>query len=67
MHEKFNKPGQHWCTLPMAPKGTCQRGHSEALDYAHEDDDGYLWVSNGEYGSVVNYCPICGFKAKRQL
>lgn len=66
MNEKFNKPDQHWCVTPARPK-ELRDGYGEAVDYVHEDDNGFLWVGNGEYGSVVNYCPICGFKAKQQV
>ena len=39
-------------------------GHGSAVDDCVERDDGSLWVSNGEYGSRVNFCPFCGFEAK---
>jgi len=32
-----------------------------------EHDDGHLYVDNSEYGNRVNYCPFCGFKAKKQM
>ena len=32
-----------------------------------EGIDGKLFVNNGEYGSRVNYCPYCGYKAKNQM
>lgn len=32
-----------------------------------EIGDGRLYVSNGEYGNRVNYCPFCGYKAKKQM
>ncbi len=66
MNEKFNKPDQHWCVTAPRPKELCD-GYGEAVDYVHEDDEGFLWVGNGEYGTVVNFCPVCGFKAKRQV
>lgn len=28
---------------------------------------GQFWVSNGEYGTQVNYCPKCGAKAPVQV
>jgi hypothetical protein len=39
-------------------------GYGEALDGCEEDNEGRLWVGNGEYGSQVAFCPYCGFKAK---
>ena len=35
-----------------------------AVTDCYEDEEGSLWVSNGEYDSIVNYCPVCGYKAK---
>ena len=32
-----------------------------------EEEDGTLWVSNDEYMSQVNYCPMCGYKARTQV
>ncbi len=39
--------------------------YGPAIDECFEDIDGYLFVCNGEYGSQVNFCPICGYKAKK--
>lgn len=36
---------------------------TECIEY----EDGKLYVSNGEYGNRVNYCPFCGYKAKVQM
>ena len=38
--------------------------YGSAVDECWEDEDGKLWVHNGEYASVVNYCPVCGYAAK---
>lgn len=35
-----------------------------AIELCFEDLDGRLFVENGEYGSQVNYCPQCGYKAR---
>jgi hypothetical protein len=35
-----------------------------ALTTCAEDDEGKLWADNGEYGSQVNFCPVCGYEAK---
>lgn len=47
----------------MGPKNA--DGYGEAVTSCYELEDGSLWVGNGEYGSRVNFCPFCGFKAKR--
>jgi len=39
-------------------------GHGEAVDVCFEDEDGKLWVENGEYASVVFYCPVCGYASR---
>ena len=38
-----------------------------AIYDCEENEDGELWVDNGEYASQVNYCPYCGYKAKAQV
>jgi hypothetical protein len=40
--------------------------HGPAITDCWEDDDGSLWVENGEYASQVNYCPYCGYKAVKE-
>jgi len=39
-------------------------GHGEAVDVCLEDEDGKLWVENGEYASVVYFCPVCGYASR---
>jgi hypothetical protein len=51
----------HTCDL-SAPHD----GYGPAVEYCYEDSDGKLWVGNGEYGSQVNFCPVCGFAAKKK-
>ena len=41
-------------------------GYGDALYECIENEVGEFWVSNGEYGSQVNYCPYCGAKAPNQ-
>jgi hypothetical protein len=38
--------------------------YGPAIYMCEEDDEGKLWVTNGEYASQVNYCPYCGYEAK---
>lgn len=60
--EYFKEKGMHHCekNLPYA-------GYGAALDECYECVDDRLVVGNGEYTSQVNFCPICGYKAKRQI
>jgi len=41
--------------------------HGAAVEFCFESEDGMLIVDNGEYSSQVNYCPVCGYKAKKQI
>lgn len=43
------------------------QAYGNAIDDCHEDDEGRFWAGNGEYGSQVNYCPVCGMKAPKQV
>lgn len=31
------------------------------------DEEGKMWVENGEYSSQVNFCPFTGTPAKKQM
>lgn len=52
----------HFCEIPE--KSHC---HGPAIEFCFEDLEGYLFVTNIEYGSQVNFCPMCGYKAKKFL
>jgi hypothetical protein len=39
----------------------------QAIDRVIIDHEGYMWVSNGEYATKVNYCPFTGEKAFKTL
>lgn len=41
-------------------------GYGGAIDSCYGYDDGQFWAANGEYGSLVNFCPFCGEKAPVQ-
>jgi len=43
---------------------SCQAG--PAVNYCEEANDGTFWAGNCEYESMVNYCPFCGTKARKQ-
>jgi len=53
-----------WLPAPPLRNGGESGG---AVEECFENENGQLWVSNGEYCSQVNYCPYCGFKAPRQV
>lgn len=54
--------GKHQCLITYK-----SHMYGAAIDECFEDDEGYLFVSNGEYGSQVNFCPMCGYKAKKGI
>lgn len=39
----------------------------KAITYTKVDQDGKMWVGNGEYESQVNYCPFTGTPAPLQM
>ncbi len=57
-----NYRATHFCNIPCS-----YHLHGAAIDDCYEDQDGCLFVSNGEYGSQVNYCPMCGYEAKKKI
>lgn len=60
--ERNNFRNYHYCDLKEF-----SHLHGPAIDYCFEDEDGFLFSSNGEYGSQVNFCPVCGFEAKNKI
>lgn len=52
----------HYCEIPFK-----YHSRGSAIDDCVEDLDGCLFVGNGEYGSQVNYCPMCGYEAKNKI
>lgn len=60
--EMYHAKGLHACDID-----TPQHLFGNAINTCIEDLDGYLFVGNGEYGSQVNYCPMCGYKAKKSI
>jgi hypothetical protein len=57
-----NWNNKHYCVIPCK----CHL-HGQAIDECYEDQDGCLFASNGEYGSQVNFCPMCGYEAKVKI
>ena len=62
--ETMKKENKHKCSLPDGAK---YLNCGPALDNCEEDDDGELYIDNGEYASQVNFCPICGYEAKVKI
>ena len=54
----------HACEREQIPHDPNVDGHGPAIERCEEREDGSLWVDNLEYGSRVNFCPFCGYKAK---
>ena len=52
-------PDKHRCELHSPDKA-----YGIAIKYCYEDAEAKLWAGNIEYESQVNYCPVCGYKAK---
>ncbi len=59
VREYADKYALHYCDseLPSHGRGSC-------VDECSEDEEGRLFVGNGEYGSQINFCPYCGYEAK---
>ena len=53
---------KHHCKL-YSPYGA----YGDAIEHCVEDEDGKFWSGNDEYESQVNYCPVCGAKAPKQV
>lgn len=59
---KGNRMNTHHCEL-----NSPYQAYGNAIDDCYEDDEGRFWAGNGEYVSQVNYCPVCGTKAPKQI
>lgn len=53
----FTTENRHECSINMP-----YDAYGAAIDHCMEDDSGRLWAGNGEYGTLVKFCPECGFK-----
>jgi hypothetical protein len=58
----LGQQGMHDCELPYRP-----HAYGAAVENCFEDDYFRLFVINGEYGSQVNFCPVCGYEAKNKI
>lgn len=41
--------------------------YGNAVTYVRVEDNGKMWVGNGEYESQVNFCPFTGTPAPVQM
>ena len=57
---------KHSCKLPCG-RYWQDAYYGPAISDCEEDDEGRFWADNGEYSSQVNYCPVCGVKARAQI
>lgn len=60
----FEKEGRHHCVVKDFIN---DRQWGGCVEKCEEADDRTLWVDNDEYDTQVNFCPFCGYKAKKQL
>lgn len=44
-----------------------EKAWGRAVDYVRVDEDGKMWIGNGEYESQVNFCPFTGTPAPSQM
>jgi hypothetical protein len=58
-----NRPAEKFEAGYSLPVGV----YGAAIGATIEDDRGAFWVGNGEYESRVNFCPVTGRKAPRQM
>lgn len=56
------REGAHDCLLDSD-----YTAYGAAIDGCTEDTEGRLWAGNDEYGSQVNFCPVCGFETKTKV
>ena len=56
----MNSPNKNKYSAPYKTWG-------EAINYTKVDDEGKMWVGNDEYHSQVNFCPMTGAPAPKQM
>lgn len=50
------KKEKHWC------RSETPSIQGPAVTLCYENEKGELWITNDEYSSQVNFCPVCGLK-----
>lgn len=61
----MNEGELHYCSEDDFFENGKKVNHGEAVHTCYEKESGYLVVCNSEYLNDVNYCPFCGYKAKK--
>lgn len=56
----FTSKDYHFCKSSV----TKYAAYGVAVENCTQDDYGRLWIGNGEYESMVQFCPFCGFKGE---
>jgi hypothetical protein len=59
-------PRKHYCCNWPMPLDQCGKSDCPAIGLCYEQN-GELWVDNGVNSSQVNFCPYCGYQAKRPI
>jgi hypothetical protein len=60
----------HKCEYTPGPYPGGMQGkgsHGPAFTECIELASGELWITNDEYDSQVNFCPVCGYKARVEV
>lgn len=47
----------------LAPDGA----YGQAVDTVYMNEEGEMWVTNGEYATQVNFCPFTGTEAIKKM
>ena len=58
---------KHYCKRPENAAELSTHVGICSFDVCEEQDDGTLFIYNCEYSCQVNFCPVCGYKAKVQI
>ena len=56
----YEKENRHYCSQDK--DNYYYSGYGVAIENCYADDYDRLWAGNGEYSSMVRFCPFCGFK-----
>jgi len=58
---------KHCCKRPENATELSTHVGTQAFNVCEEQEDGTLFIYNCEYSCQVNFCPVCGYKAKVQI
>lgn len=68
--EKFcKKQNLHHCAILKEEDNEIYDGKGPSIILCYEDETGFLYAGNDEinYESVINFCPFCGYKSKKEV